>query len=145
MGAKEILTSYHTVMSYELDAFGHVNNAIYLNYLEKARNDYMVLKGLQFIDFFKWQKFPVVRRAKLEFNFPAQAGDKLKIEGWVSHHTLASFTLEYNIKNSQNDVKILSGETFHIFVNNHNRPVRIPQEFMEKFIIPNIQKPKEDL
>ena len=145
MSAKDILTSYHTVMSYELDAFGHVNNAIYLNYLEKARNDYMVLKGLHFNDFFKWQKFPVVRRAKLEFNFPAQAGDQLKIEGWISHHTLASFTLEYNITNTQNDHKILTGETFHIFVNDRNRPVRIPQEFMEKFINPNIKKTEEDL
>lgn len=140
---KDIMTSFHTVMSYELDAFGHVNNAIYLNYLEKARNDFMIIKGLHFNDFFKWQKFPVVRKAKLEFNHPAQAGDKLKIDGWISHHTLASFTLEYNIFNFQNNVKILSGETFHIFVNNNNRPVRIPQEFREKFIAPFTQNKKE--
>jgi len=141
---KDTMTSYHTVMSYELDAFGHVNNAIYLNYLEKARNDFMVIKGLHFNDFFRWQKFPVIRKAVLEFNNPTQAGDKLKIEGWISHHTLASFTLQYNITKTQNEVKILSGETFHIFVNNRNRPVRIPQEFMEKFIIPFIHKNKEE-
>ncbi len=47
------LVSYHTVTSYELDSFGHVNNAVFLNYLEKARCDFMTLKGLRFDDFFK--------------------------------------------------------------------------------------------
>ena len=29
------------VRSYELDFYGHVNNAIYLNYLEYARGNYL--------------------------------------------------------------------------------------------------------
>ncbi len=35
-----------TVRSYELDAFGHVNHAVYLNYLELARFDALEEGGL---------------------------------------------------------------------------------------------------
>lgn len=121
-------------MSYELDSWGHVNNAVYLNYLEKARNDFMATKGLHFQDFSKWQKFPVVMRATLEFKFPATAGDKLTIDGWFSDHTATSFTLTYRVTNSKSGKLVLLAETFHVFVNQRNRPIRIPEEFFKKFL-----------
>ena len=131
---KEILRSSHTVMSYELDAFGHVNNAVYLNYLEKARNDFMIAKGLGFNDFFRWKKFPVVIRAALEFKRPARAGDRLMINGWISDHTTTGFTLAYEIWNDSGSQLILRGETVHVFIDGGSRPTRIPSEFSEKFI-----------
>lgn len=130
----EILESRHTVASYELDSFGHVNNAVYLNYLEKARCDFMTLRGLHFDDFFKWCRYPVVARASLEYKYPAKAGDKLLIKGWISKHTAASFTMQYEIIHQGNGRVILTAETFHVFVDDHNRPSRLPEEFLKKFI-----------
>jgi acyl-CoA thioester hydrolase len=134
MESPEILKSFHTVMSYELDSWGHVNNAVYLNYLEKARNDYLTSKALDFKDFSKWQKFPVVRKATLEFKFPAKAGDKLIIDGWFSDHTATSFTITYHIIDHDSGKPVLSAETFHVFVDQRNRPTRIPAEFFNKFL-----------
>ena len=134
---REILKSSHTVMSFELDAFGHVNNAVYLNYLEKARNEFMIAKGLGFTDFFKWKKFPVLIRAALEFKSPARAGDRLLIHGWISDHSATGFTLTYEIRDEATTSAsrlILKGETVHVFVDESNRPTRIPSEFSEKFI-----------
>ncbi|MCP4150367.1 MAG: acyl-CoA thioesterase [bacterium] len=111
-----------------------MNNAVFLNYLEKARHDFLTKKGLQFADFFKWDKFPLVVRANLEFKYPAKAGDNLLIKGKICDHTATSFTLQYEIVNTDNQKKILSAETFHVFVNNSNRPTRIPEEFQAKFI-----------
>ena len=34
--------------SYECDAYGHVNNAVYLNYLEVARHEFMRHAGIRF-------------------------------------------------------------------------------------------------
>jgi len=34
------------VRSYECDSYGHVNNAVYLHYLECARHEYMKVLGL---------------------------------------------------------------------------------------------------
>ena len=135
---KQQLVSFHTVTSYEMDSFGHVNNAVFLNFLEKARCDFMILRGLEFNDFFKWKRYPVVVRAKLEYKYPAKAGDNLKINGWISHQSAASFTLQYRIFNQENQKLILTGETFHVFVDDDNRPSRIPEEFFNKFIKPEV-------
>ncbi len=134
MPADKIFKSSHIVMSYELDSWGHVNNAVYMNYLEKARNDFMIERGLSFNDFFEWQKFPVVRRATMEFKNPAKTGDRLKIEGWITDHSVTSFTLAYNIYNRDTNALILSAETFHVFLNERNKPSRIPETFFKKFI-----------
>ena len=131
---KEPLVSYLTVSSYEMDSFGHVNNAVFLNYLEKARCDFMILKGLHFQDFFKWRKYPVVVEAHLEYKRPAAADDKLVINGWISHHSKASFTLQYEVINRERGQLVLTAETRHVFIDDNNRPVRIPGEFAEKFL-----------
>lgn len=131
---KEILKSYHTVVSYELDSFGHVNNAVFLNYLEKARCDYMTLKGLSFTDFAKWRRYPVVTRAALVFKYPARADDKLAIHGWISEYSHATFTLRYEVIDQAADKLLLTGETQHVFVDENNKPSRIPEEFFDKFI-----------
>jgi len=133
----EILESRIVVASYELDSFGHVNNAVFLNYLEKARGDFMTLKGLRFDDFFKWRRYPVVGRAWMEFKYPAKAGDKLLVKGVITKHTAASFTLRFEVINEENRKLVLTGETFHVFVDDNNRPSRIPEEFYEQFIANN--------
>ena len=40
------------VRSYELDALGHVNHAVYLNYLEQARYDAMEAGGFPHTEVF---------------------------------------------------------------------------------------------
>lgn len=131
---QDILESFHTVASYELDSFGHANNAAFLNYLEKARGDFMMSKGLHFNDFFKWQRYPLVVRANLEFKSPAKAGEKLHIKGWITQHTATSMTLRYEVVNSADQRLVLTAETFHVFVNDNNRPSRIPPVFAERFL-----------
>ena len=134
MKPDKVLESFHTVMSYELDSFGHVNNAVFLNYLEKARCDYLTIKGLSFNDFSKWKRNPVVVRANLEFKNPVIAHDELVINGWISDHTAATFSMTYKIINQKNNKLILKASTFHVFVDENNKPSRIPEEFMQKFI-----------
>ena len=94
----------------------------------------MTQKGLNFKKFAEWKVFPVLSRSVLEYKHPAFADDELIIYGYISNHTAASFTLKYTIINKNTEIIIAEGETFHVFVNKQNRPTRIPEEFMEKFI-----------
>ncbi len=131
---KKILTSYHTVASYEMDSFGHVNNAVYLNYLEKARGDFLEARGLAHQDFFKWKRFPVLVKAEMTFKRPAVSGDRLFIRGWVTEHSRIGFTLSYEILQIQSDQCVLEAKTRLVFIDEKGRPSRIPQEFKDKFI-----------
>jgi YbgC/YbaW family acyl-CoA thioester hydrolase len=53
-----IFTTNLTVRGYELDSYGHVNNAVYLQYLEQARWDLM--KELGVLNFFRENGLMVV-------------------------------------------------------------------------------------
>ena len=71
----------------DLDAFGHVNNAVYLTYAQEAR--------------FAWSGIleMVVARAEVDFIAPIYDGDTfLDIELWVSAIGKSSFTMAYEIK-----------------------------------------------
>ena len=71
----------------DLDAFGHVNNTVYLTYAQEAR--------------FAWSGIleMVVARAEVDFIAPIYDGDTfLDIELWVSAIGNSSFTMTYEIK-----------------------------------------------
>ena len=121
-------------MSYELDGFGHVNNAVYLQYLEGARMDYMRQRGLAYADFRRWRLFPVVVSARLDFRHPALADDELLISAWIASCGATKFSLVYEMTRPADGRSILAAETVHVFVDEKGRPQRLPGEFFEKFI-----------
>jgi YbgC/YbaW family acyl-CoA thioester hydrolase len=75
----EIFESLHKVRTFECDFYGHVNNAIYLNYLEFARMEVLEKKGLTLTSLKKNGFMIVIRKVEIRFKFPAMAGDQLVI------------------------------------------------------------------
>ena len=134
MNNDTIFITSHTVRSYELDSFGHVNNAIFMNFLERARGDYLVQKNLKFNDFSVWNKFPLVFKASIEFKYPANADDVLTIKGWFSSNSVTRFSIRYEISLQENSRIIATAETQHVFVDENNKPTRMPKIFAEKFL-----------
>ena len=74
----------------DCDSFGHVNNAVYLTYLEQARFAY-------------WQRLSgpgaarniILARVECDYRKPAVAGDRLVVRLRVTAVGKSSFTLEY--------------------------------------------------
>ncbi len=119
----------HRVRSYELDSFGHVNNAAYLNYLEFARGEYLLQRGLSFADFHRWNALPFAVSAQIQFKSPARVHDFLDIEGSVVEWKRASFSLHYKVTNrTSGKVAALAQMTF-AFVDKEGKLVPIPEEF----------------
>lgn len=68
-----------TVRSYECDSYGHVNNAVYLHYLEVARHEYMKALGIS-LDALQAAGYGVwVARIDIRYLLPAHADDLLQI------------------------------------------------------------------
>ncbi len=76
----------------DCDAFGHVNNAVYLTYLEQARFAYWheVLPDVP---------FPGMILARIEIDYRAQAfpGDRLTVRAAVTEMRTSSFWTDYEI------------------------------------------------
>lgn len=89
----------------DIDAFGHVNNARYLNFLEEARISYsqQALGLFKSVDDFN----VLVARIEIDFKKPIIFGDKISILTRVLKIGTKSFTFESLItveKDDQNTV-----------------------------------------
>jgi acyl-CoA thioester hydrolase len=68
-----------TVRSYECDSYGHVNNAVYLNYLEVARHEMLAALGMDYEGMRSAGFGMVVARIDIRYRRPSVAGDALTI------------------------------------------------------------------
>jgi len=117
------------VRSYDMDSFGHVNNAIYLNYLEAARCDYMNERGLSFNDFEEWKRYPVVTEVNIQYKAPAKADDILNIKGRMGAWRRARFSIEYEIENETTGKRCATATMFFAFIDENSKLVSVPDAF----------------
>src|SRR5258706_16030931 len=67
------------VRHYEMDPLGHVNNAVYLHYVEEAAIEHARILGF---DTARWREIGgtwVVRRHEIDYKLPAGTGDELDV------------------------------------------------------------------
>lgn len=120
------------VRSYELDSFGHVNNAVYLNYLEAARCDCLTQLGLSFNDFSRWDAYPVAVEAHLRYRAPAFADDRLTVVTRMHALRRASFEMAYEV-HKRDGTHVLSATMTFLFLDGQGKPTRVPEPFARAF------------
>jgi YbgC/YbaW family acyl-CoA thioester hydrolase len=122
------------VRTYELDSFGHVNNAVYLNYLEEARSEFLRQIGLSFHDFAREGVQLVIVEARLRYLSPARYGDEVIVAGRFKDVRAASLVIEYTVTERASGRMLAEAETRGAFVDAvSGRPVRAPRRFQQAF------------
>jgi acyl-CoA thioester hydrolase len=76
-------SAYFRVRHYEMDALGHVNNAVYLHYLEQAAIEHSTAAGFPDTRTRALGGLWVVRTHTIEYLRPATAGDVLEVVTWA--------------------------------------------------------------
>ena len=133
MPEKELVHTLR-VSSCEVDSFGHVNNAVYLQYCERARNDYMLQVGLKFTDFKEWNAGPVLHRAQLTYSLPAVVDDELEIGGILEATGRTRFRIQHRFVRASDQEWICTADLEFAFVDlDRGRPCRVPVPFLEAF------------
>ncbi|MEI7677200.1 MAG: acyl-CoA thioesterase [Bacteroidales bacterium] len=64
------------VRDYECDSQGIVNNAVYQNYLEHTRHEFLAANGVDFIDLHIKGIDPVVARIDIQYKTPLRGSDE---------------------------------------------------------------------
>lgn len=83
----------------ECDPYGHLNNAVYLGYLEQAAFDHASLSGWpvkRLLD--EVGAVFVARRHEMEFLQPAFEGDLLEISTWPEGMSMARTKRHYHVR-----------------------------------------------
>lgn len=68
------------VRDYECDLQGVVNNANYQHYLEHARHEFLISKGISFADLHNEGIDLIVTRVEIDYKFPLRSRDKFIVK-----------------------------------------------------------------
>ncbi|MFJ9518708.1 acyl-CoA thioesterase [Kitasatospora sp. NPDC101801] len=87
----------------DMDAFGHVNNVVFLRYLEEARIDFMFTQASA-AGAGEFAGGSVVARHEIDYKLPlVHRPEPVTIETWVTKIGGASLTVDYEIKDTAED------------------------------------------
>lgn len=110
----------------DLDAYGHVNNAVFFTYLETAR-----VKLLQdkFLDYLNSELLMLVVKAECTYLKPIELADRVVVSMRVDRVGRSSFDLDYRVHNSKS-VTFAEAKTVMVcFDQRRGKPVAVPEEF----------------
>lgn len=108
----------------DLDAYGHVNSAVYFTYLETAR---VKLFDAFFREDSAQGIFTVVARAECDFKIPIMLYDKVIVTLWIAKMGRSSFELEYRLHNGEGTTYATARTTMVCFDNIKKSTVPIPE------------------
>lgn len=122
---------FHTVRSYELDFLAHVNNAVYLNYLEYGRFSAIVESGIDWMKLMSQGLNIVIARIEVDFVRPAVMGDKLRICSHVCERGTSSFIFRQVIDKPDGVTVIARADCKMVTIDANGKPIPIPDEFWD--------------
>lgn len=109
----------------DLDALGHVNNAVYLTYFEHARVGYFRHLGLVPQAVTGWSF--ILAEARCTYRSPARLGERLRIATGVTEMGRSSFRMGYCITHAGDGRLIATGDTVLVAYDYQaQRPVPVP-------------------
>jgi acyl-CoA thioester hydrolase len=112
------------VRGYELDSYGHVNNAVYLQYLEQAR--WVFMKDNELLERIEEEElFLVVTETHIRYMHEANLFDELVIESTLKVEK-PYLVFRQKIINKKNGIVLSRATVTTIFVNRQRMPLDIP-------------------
>jgi acyl-CoA thioester hydrolase len=116
------------VYSYQIDLLGHVNNAVYIHWMEIGRTKLLEAVGLPTQEIFKQGFAPVLVHTSITYKSPLYLGDRVYINVWLSELNNASAVLQFQFYN-QHKTLIAEGLQKGLFVDLQTmRPRRLLAE-----------------
>jgi acyl-CoA thioester hydrolase len=118
----------------EMDALGHVNNAVYLKYLEQAAIAHSEFLGFSLERYRELGGVFVLRRMTIDYRRPAIAGDVLEIMTWVGEMRGSRAIRHYEIHKQGYEQLLVTAEALWIWVKAATmNPKAIPRDLLSAF------------
>ncbi len=111
------------VRDYECDLQGVVNNAVYQNYLEHARHEFLKRHGIDFAALSKAGTNLMVIRAELDYKGSLGSGDHFRVETRIQRQSRLRFLFLQEIFRANEDKALLSAVITGTAVNAAGHPM----------------------
>jgi acyl-CoA thioester hydrolase len=113
------------IYTYQIDFMGHVNNSVYVHWMEIGRIKLLDAVGLPIHEIFKQGFAPVLVQTSITYKSPLYLGDRVQGEMWLSELRNASAIMQFRFYN-RHQVLAAEGVQKGLFVDTQtNRPKRL--------------------
>jgi acyl-CoA thioester hydrolase len=128
--------------AYELDSFGHVNHAVYLNYFEQARFEVLARAGFTYEELFRRGWAIHVIRVEVDYHREVLLGDRLRIQTWIEEFGRVTMTLRQaarreprtgGARGEAQETLVAEARVEAVWIGENGRPMRVPSEVREDF------------
>lgn len=115
------------VRTYELDSYGHVNNAVYLNYFEYTRLKYLDAVDIDYKGLVESGLMIFVTKVSIRYRKPIMLGDKITIEVEPTKNGVASGVFHQVAINQNGEVCAEADTTWGCISKETGRPTKFPE------------------
>jgi len=134
------LIFHEKIYTYHIDFVGHVNNIIYIQWMENGRVKLLEAIGMPPDEISHTEEiFPILTETNIQYKKPLFLNNTVTIESWVSKLNNASAILEFRFYNEKNEL-CATGSQKGLFINrNTSRPARLTEKHrqaFEKYLVP---------
>ena len=119
------------VRSYELDALGHANYAVFLNYFEQARVEALDDAGFAWGELLDRGWLFNVVHVEVDYRASARVGDVLRVSTTVDAIGNTSLTVLHRASRADGVAVVAEGRVVGVLVGPDDRPMRIPDAMRE--------------
>lgn len=110
------------VRDYELDMQGIVNNSVYFNYLEHARHEFLLAKGVDFAALARDKVNLVVVRSEMDYKASLTSGDNFKVTVQFEQISKLKFGFRQQVIRSADQKLMLDALVIGAAINAQGRP-----------------------
>jgi acyl-CoA thioester hydrolase len=121
-----------TIMSFETDYVGIVNNTEFIRFVERVRYALSKKYGFTFKQVRSFKLWAVMAHVEINYHSPARFEDVMLGSGWVEKVGNSSLTLGYQFRLKKTGRVIADAKQVMVFVNNRLKPTSIPQKIRKK-------------
>lgn len=123
------------VRHHECDAYGHVNHANYLRYMQETAFDASAAVGYGFADYEAMERYWLVLENEITFLRPLAYGDSVIVKSWVADFRRVRSRRLYEMRLAATGEPVASAHTDWVFLESVTlRPVTIPPEMVAAFL-----------
>jgi acyl-CoA thioester hydrolase len=122
------------IHTFHIDYLGHVNNGVYIQWMEIGRTKLLEAAGMVTTEIFKESFAPLLVETHIAYKVPLYLGDRAHVEVWISEMRNTTGILQFRFYNGQGTL-VAEGNQRGLFVDTKTmQPRRLRPEERAMFL-----------
>lgn len=103
------------IHTFQIDFLGHVNNGVYIQWMEIGRSKLLAAAGMSTHEILKQSFTPLLVQTTITYKVPLYLGDRVQVEVWMSELRNTTGIIQFRFYNSQQTL-VAEGSQRGLFV-----------------------------